>query len=494
MHDNGDDTGATVHRRKRPWVSLILVLCLLVGVGVVFGLVVPRAKAKVAKTQAHPSKPQPLYPQAWDPMIRPLAAVVEKDRGLKFVHPVFVELLTDTQFDKAMSHDSAPATNAERRSVLQTQALLRALGEISDSDNLLEDMRKSSNSDLIGFYSYDDKRVWIRGAALTPATRLTVVHELTHALDDQHFNLGPKMRGLEAANSGAAMAFDAVIEGDARRIEGKYKTTYTKNELIDLPAEANAQLASAQAGDHSFPGLLSAQSIAAYPLGLTAVTRVARRGGNRAVDALFRQPPRHELLITQPWLLGTSWRPHAIPVPKVPAGDAEIGRGEFGALDLYLLLSETVPLPRALLAADAWGGDRYVTYTQNQVSCVRILFAARDQASAKTLGKGVSSWANQRAGTAGAHVHGSMVTLTACSPADAFMQPNDNTYAALQLLVVRNQIEGDMEKDQLGRQLSICLVEALPSRFSARVLQTGKFSNKQLGQLQTMATICRAQG
>lgn len=489
VHD-GEGAGATAHRRRRPWVSLTLVLCLVIGAGVALAVTLPRTKAH--PQVKHVAAQQPLYATAWDPTIRPLAAFVEKSRGLKFIHPVFVEMLTEAQFDKHMAADSSPASEAERLSAVHTQALLRALGEISDSDNLLEDMGRASSSDVIGFYSYDDKHVWIRGVALTPATRLTVVHELTHALDDQHFDLGAKMRAFEADNSGAAMAFDAIIEGDARRIEGRYRSSYTKNELIDLPAEERAQLASASEGDHSFPGFLSAQSIAAYPLGLTAVTRLARDGGNRAVDAVFRKPPAHELLITQPWLLGTSWKPRAVALPVLARGDAAIARGEFGALDLYLLLTETMPIPKALAAADAWAGDRYLTYTHDGTACASIVVSAQDHSGAQTLLSALSEWANGRPGTDTARIHRTTITLTACSPGAGFIVPTDNTQPALDLLVIRNQIEAAMEKDRLGRSLSICMAERLPSRFNTGVLASGKFSPKQITELQSMAMACRS--
>lgn len=46
----------------------------------------------------------------------------------------------------------------------------------------------------------------------------TVVHELVHALQDQHFDLGAQFDELDAEDE-AAVALRAIVEGDAARIE-----------------------------------------------------------------------------------------------------------------------------------------------------------------------------------------------------------------------------------------------------------------------------------
>ena len=45
-------------------------------------------------------------------------------------------------------------------------------------------------SDTLAFYDPRTQDVYVRGTDTTaPATRVTLAHELTHALQDQHFDL-----------------------------------------------------------------------------------------------------------------------------------------------------------------------------------------------------------------------------------------------------------------------------------------------------------------
>ena len=67
----------------------------------------------------------------------------------------------------------------------------------------------------------------IRGKNLADvATRVTVVHELTHALQDQHFDLNKLTDATKT--SGADTALTALIEGDAVRVENKYVDALSK--------------------------------------------------------------------------------------------------------------------------------------------------------------------------------------------------------------------------------------------------------------------------
>ena len=50
--------------------------------------------------------------------------------------------------------------------------------------------------------------------------RVTLVHELTHALQDQHFDLTKLDRGVET--SGEDFALTALVEGDATSVEDDY--------------------------------------------------------------------------------------------------------------------------------------------------------------------------------------------------------------------------------------------------------------------------------
>ena len=61
----------------------------------------------------------------------------------------------------------------------------------------------------------------MRGSDLTPDVRETLAHELTHALQDQHFDL----RRFENGPDGAEEAYRALYEADAVRVQFAFDKT-----------------------------------------------------------------------------------------------------------------------------------------------------------------------------------------------------------------------------------------------------------------------------
>ena len=69
----------------------------------------------------------------------------------------------------------------------------------------------------------------------------TLVHELTHVLQDQHFDLEAKTKEVED-DSAASSASDALVEGDARRIESEWRNSLAQEaqavvEALQEPVE-----------------------------------------------------------------------------------------------------------------------------------------------------------------------------------------------------------------------------------------------------------------
>src|SRR6266850_1699531 len=99
------------------------------------------------------------------------------------------------------------------------EAAARALGLPGGRNGLREAGNTLSGEGITAFYDDATDRVDVRGTDLTVGRRATVVHELTHALQDQHFDIS---RQGSYASDDRNDAFDAVVEGDAVRIEDAY--------------------------------------------------------------------------------------------------------------------------------------------------------------------------------------------------------------------------------------------------------------------------------
>ncbi len=122
------------------------------------------------------------------------------------------------------------------------------------------------------------------------------MHELTHALQDQNFDLGKRYEELaeadDANSSAASDGFDALVEGDARRIEGKWRDSLSARDRRALDKDQGKGAKDFEAGSKDIPEVLKTMIAAPYELGQAMLAVAVQQGGDRAVDDLFRSPPR----------------------------------------------------------------------------------------------------------------------------------------------------------------------------------------------------------
>ncbi|MPY95312.1 MAG: hypothetical protein GEV08_20340 [Acidimicrobiia bacterium] len=306
-------------------------------------------------------------------------------------------------------------TDEDRAEIDRAAGLFRALGLLAGEVDLvdaLSDLSDLSDSGTLAFYDPEQERITVRGQELTPAVRGTLVHELTHALQDQHFDLGALLE--EAGEAGMSFVADAVIEGDAMRIEHGYVESLGAE---DAAAYEAAQVTSAAdvAGLEAVPDALVSLFGAPYAFGDLFVQVVTGESGPDVVDELFRDLPASEQQVFDPvaWFEGRP--PVDVAVPDV--GDAEVDwEGPFGVPTLYLVLATRIGPKEALAAADAWAGDASVTFRRDERSCVAISFATAP-GEADLLTGALESWrATLPAGTAVVGRAGDLVELESCDP------------------------------------------------------------------------------
>src|SRR5437764_6546797 len=141
---------------------------------------------------------------------------VEQHRGLTFKQPVPVTVLDDAAFRKKLAADDTPDDPAE---IQKSQKDLRALGLIPPGLDLAKTENELLGGDVSGFYDSKAKALFVRGVAATPYVREVIVHELTHAVQDQYFGLDRP--GLTNRDDEAFDGFQALYEGDAERVRGE---------------------------------------------------------------------------------------------------------------------------------------------------------------------------------------------------------------------------------------------------------------------------------
>jgi uncharacterized iron-regulated protein len=200
-----------------------------------------------------------------------------------------------------------------------------------------------------GYYSIKDKTLFLYDDLSANYERGVLVHEMVHALQDQHFALGK----LHQADFGsdAELALAALIEGDA---------TYTMIELLknDQPKVAamlDVPLGKAKDVRRAF----------LYAQGARFVKGLKERGGWEAVNSRYRFPPRTTTAILHPEGVGT----------------IDLGPGKsIGELGLIQMLAEQpAGKEHAVEAAAGWIGDRVLE--EGAVKSWVVAFASKEAAA-----------------------------------------------------------------------------------------------------------------
>ena len=201
----------------------------------------------------------PDHPDEWDARVLPFVKVVEDERGLGFEHPVYVDFLSEKEFKKEVTSEEADLSAEERKEIEQSEGLMRALGFLAGDVDLLDAANDLMGGGVLGLYSHEDKRIRMRGEKLDLATTSTLVHELTHALQDQHFDLEAKAKRHEKDDDySAGAAWRAIVEGDANRVEAQWGESLPKAERKKLARQQAKAMERAQSDLKDVPPFLTA--------------------------------------------------------------------------------------------------------------------------------------------------------------------------------------------------------------------------------------------
>ena len=422
-------------RGPRRWLAAgIAVALLLAGAGAVAVAVLMRGDAGT-------------HPEDWDPRVLSFVDVVEEQRALDFEHPVEVRFLTGKAFEREVTTDEEDLDADEREEIQQFGEVMRALGLVAGDVDLLDAINQASGAGTLAYYSDDDKRITIRGTELTTAVHATLVHELTHALQDQHFDIGSRIEELrqeesDGADTTAATVYQALVEGDAERVATLYRQSLSGEErrrLSDAEAKDQARVGPGLKG---VPGVVRSIIGAPYVLGQALVELVAEDDGNDGVDELYADTPGHESVLLDPFeVIEDDVDPVEVDTPGLDEGDEEFDSGAFGALGWYFVLAERIPVPDALDVVDGWGGDAYVAFERRDRTCVRIAYAGDTHAETDRMQQALRRW--DEAGpdqTASVSRDGGDLVLESCDPGKGSELGNDSSGRALQLAATRSYL------------------------------------------------------
>ncbi len=392
----------------------------------------------------------PPHPDQWDPRVLDIVHFDEQHRGLQFEHPVFVDFLSPDEYAKRARSDPGQLTSDDKKSLDNEQGELRALGLMTGDVDLFKAGNDLADSGTLAFYDPDTERVSVRGTDMTVEVRVTLAHELTHALQDQHFDIGSS-REKSFKTSGESTAFRALVEGDAVRIENEYVDSLSDSERSEYLQSNEASVEKSQQQLQDVPNVLQAFMAAPYIYGPPFVEILDQHGGQSDVDRAFEQPPVDDEQETDPPEFIHDRGPLQVDKPSLPDGvKDESDSGDLGSTTWYLMLAERIPPAQALQAADGWGGDAYVTYQQAGKTCMRIAWRGDTDTDRTEMHDALDAWvAALPSGMAKVTENGAQLLVETCDPgSDSGIQISGNSMDALSMIEVRSYLM--LDKMQAG--------------------------------------------
>jgi len=254
---------------------------------------------------------------------------------------------------------------------------------------------KSSTVDLMSeqaaaFYDFRRKKLFLVESAAEELLHVALIHELAHALADQHYSLHRFVLGVRESDD-ASLARMAVMEGQATWIMSEVAARRLGLTLEKMPSMIEVVKHEAEKTASQYPTFERAPLymretlLFPYLQGLVFQQRVIQESGREAFRRVFTQPPvsTQQILHPEMYLTPVTPAPPRLPEAAKKRSFKLIADGTFGELDHAVLLRVHAPDIDAAAAAAAWRGAAY-----------RLLQRKKDRS---TLFVYASNWQDERA-------------------------------------------------------------------------------------------------
>jgi hypothetical protein len=247
--------------------------------------------------------------------LAPAMKAVESIRGRHFLHDVKTVAIDRSDLTanlRAQMQKGMPYSIAEWETMLRALQLVDASGGPA-----MPKLLALYESQVLAFYDPHSHTYYsIRQLPKLPEQaakladpktleEMVMVHELTHALQDQHFKLGEKEVAL-MRDTDANLAYHSVLEGEAVLVMVAHmlgKNGLDLDEVVKDDAMLGMITSAAQAEqmiDPSTPKYFAEMLKFPYLEGLKFVVAAYRRGGWKELDRIHADPPRTTRQILHP--------------------------------------------------------------------------------------------------------------------------------------------------------------------------------------------------
>jgi hypothetical protein len=336
--------------------------------------------APATKKAVSDDAPQAQWSQAeLEKIAADIQSDVEELRGMSFKSKVAVKLTDKKGFVQYALARQKETESPEK--LARDESVAKLLGLVPADMDLQKTMMALLEDQVGGFYDPTTKSFYLMETFTGGVAKIIMAHELTHALDDQYFDIDGTLEKL-GADTDPSLAFQAVVEGSGTNLMNQW-FLHHKSEVTS----ADLERAQGMSGDQlsNAPPYLWLPLLAVYLRGegflvhTAGINMLVKEAKREDVERAFKDPPRSSEQILHPtkyWKDSKRDDPIAVTIEtkKLPAGWKVAGEDTLG--ELYIGLLATPPDERKGLdtsnpasvlgvkysnkASEGWGGDRLV--------------------------------------------------------------------------------------------------------------------------------------
>jgi hypothetical protein len=259
---------------------------------------------------------------------------------------------------KNMDEDTSPAE------MHASEVALKKLGLVPKDFEFRPFIISLLTEQVAGYYDPRQQEFFLADWIDLDGQKPVMAHELTHALQDQHFNLR-RFENWPKGDSDAELAAHALVEGDASLVMAHY--------VARSPARIVALMKSMGSGESGTeqieraPRALRESLLFPYEEGMKWAQALYKRDGWPLVSRAFKELPQstEQILHADKYFAREAPVKVSLPdiTPALGAGWKRIDYDVNGEWSYYLILDEFLKSPQeSRKAAAGWGGDRYSVY------------------------------------------------------------------------------------------------------------------------------------
>jgi hypothetical protein len=302
---------------------------------------------------------------------------LSKDTGYPVKQKVTGELASREQVAKYVDEKMSEDEDAKR--LERSAIVLKKFGLLPREFDLHKFLIQLLQEQVAGYYDVKTKKMYLLDWLTADAQKPVLAHELTHALQDQNFDLktwetpkSPKTGDKDAFTydeDEASTARSAVAEGQGMVTLVDYMLRGSGHTLAESPQVAG-MMRSAMTSNSEFPLLQKAplmireSLVFPYGDGLTfEATLLNKNGKDAAFTGAFRRPPQdtHEVLDISAYLKSMPAQWLVLPDLQQALGAAyeKYDEGSIGQLDTRILVEQYADKESGEKMAEAWRGGAY---------------------------------------------------------------------------------------------------------------------------------------